>query len=219
MRHTACAAEDLSVHHHRAVAVVLRRKASFQRRRCQHRLEHRPHRIRLQGPVQEGAVRRFQTGRRVSRVKTRHTDAGPQGCRADVQHQNAAGGHGLRRHRLGRPLDRTGDGQADPHRSAVRLQMLHLLPGAQVALRGHRAQQGVPCPAAGEQRVQCFFQPGSTVALTVQIPQQLRAQRCGYIPPGAVMSRSTSTRNGAARLRLRYSSSCPAVSVQAYRRV
>ena len=62
--------------------------------------------------------------------------------------------------------------------------MLHLLPGAQGALRGHRAQQGVSCPAAGEQRVQCFFQPGSTVALTVQIPQQLRAQRCGCIPPG-----------------------------------
>ena len=62
--------------------------------------------------------------------------------------------------------------------------MLHLLPGAQGALRGHRAQQSVPCPAAGEQRVQCFFQPGSTVALTVQIPQQLRAQRCGCIPPG-----------------------------------
>ena len=51
VRHTACAAEDLPVHHHRAVAVVLRRKAGFQRRRCQHRLEHRPHRIRLQGPV------------------------------------------------------------------------------------------------------------------------------------------------------------------------
>ena len=51
VRHTACAAEDLPVHHHRADAVVLRRKAGFQRSRCQHRLEHRPHRIRLQGPV------------------------------------------------------------------------------------------------------------------------------------------------------------------------
>ena len=40
VRHTACAAEDLPVHHHRAVAVENRLQARFQRSRRQHRLEH-----------------------------------------------------------------------------------------------------------------------------------------------------------------------------------
>ena len=40
VRNTACAAEDLSIHHHRTGAFVLRQDALLQRCRSQHRLEH-----------------------------------------------------------------------------------------------------------------------------------------------------------------------------------
>ena len=40
VRNTACAAEDLSIHHHSTGAFALRQNALLQRCRSQHRLEH-----------------------------------------------------------------------------------------------------------------------------------------------------------------------------------
>ena len=189
MRHTACAAEDLSVHHHRAVAVVLRRKASFQRRRCQHRLEHRTDGIAFQPAIQEWAVRRVQTGGKVIRVIARHADAGPHGGRSCIQNQNAPAGHSLRCHRFRCALHLTRNGQLHPHSLAVLPEILRCFSGSQLSLSGDSAQQDVMFPRPGQQLVQCLFQSGSSMAFAIQISDQLLAQRCGRIPPGKRIAR------------------------------
>ena len=184
MWHPARAAEDLPIHHHRAGALENRLQARFQCSRRQHRLEHRAHRIALQRPVQEGAVRRLQTVGKVLRVVARHTDAGAHRRRGGIQHQNAAALHSGGRHRFHRPLHRTGDGQLHTQRPAVGLQKFGRLAGAQRTLRCDGADKAAVLPWAGKHGVQCLFQPRSAVTCAIQIAQQMLTQRLCGIPPG-----------------------------------
>ena len=93
MRDAARTAEHLPVHLAPAgTGVDQTGLPCFQRGGGQHRLEHRPHRVALEGPVQHRAVRRIQAGSRVCRVVPRHTDAGADFGVCGIQHHDAAGG-------------------------------------------------------------------------------------------------------------------------------
>ena len=227
MRHPARAAEDLPIHHHRAGALENRLQARFQCSRRQHRLEHRAHRIALQRPVQEGAVRRLQTVGKMLRVVARHADAGAHRRRGGIQHQNAAALHSGGRHRFHRPLHRTGDGQLHTQRPAVGLQKFGRLAGAQRTLRCDGADKAAVLPCTGKHGVQCLFParqrrdlcyPDSPADADTTALQHTAGRWGNRSAQGGRGRSSPPAKNGAARLRLRYKSACPAASVQAYSR-
>ena len=178
MRHTACAAEDLSIDHCGTRTFIFRKSALFQCRRCQHRFEHRADGIAFQHAIQEWAVRCVQTGGKVIRVIARHADAGPYGGRSCIQNQNAPAGHSLRCHRFRCALHSTRNGQLHPYGLTILPEILRGFSCPQPPLRGDSAQQGVMFPRPGQQLVQCFFQSGSSMAFIIQISDQLLAQRC-----------------------------------------
>ena len=200
MRHPARAAEDLPIHHHRAGALENRLQARFQCSRRQHRLEHRPHRIALQRPVQKGAVLCLQAVGQMLRVVARHTDTGAHRRCGGIQHQNAAVCHGTCCHCLHRPLHRAGDGQLHAQRPAIGLQKLGRLPGAQRTLRRHGANKTAVLPCAGKYSVQRLFQPGSAMTRAVQIAQQVLTQRHCGIPPGGGVTGQAKTSGVAVHL-------------------
>ena len=127
--------------------------------------------------VQKRAVRCTQTGGKVVRVIARYADAGPHGGSLHVQHKDTAAGHGLGGNGFGRTLHGAGNGQLHPHCAAVILDELRRLPLSQAALCRDRTTQGVVGSCPGQQVVQRFFQPGCTMAVCVQIADQMLAQR------------------------------------------
>ena len=183
MRDAARTAEHLPVHLAPAGAGVDQTGLPCFQRGCgQHRLEHRPHRVALEGPVQHRAVRRIQAGSRVCRVVPRHTDAGADFGVCGIQHHDAASGHHPARNGFRRPLDRPGKSQLDPHGPAVGVGLFRLAP--QASLRIDKAGQSVALPGAGKRRIKRGFQPGGSPAVAVHIPDELHSQRRGRIAHG-----------------------------------
>ena len=182
MGDAARTAEDPAIHRAPAGAGVDKAALPCLQRRCRHhRLEHRAHGIALERPFQQGAVRGVQAGRNVFRIIAGAADAGPHLGVGGVQHQDAAALHRLVGHGFGGLLDLPGKGQLHPHGPAVGGGEDGL--GPQLSLGVDGAEQGIPRPAAGEQIIKGGFQPGGTVALAIEIPQQLHCQRGGRASP------------------------------------
>ena len=173
----ARAAEDLAIHLAPAGAVINKaRLPRFQRGSGQHRLEHRAHRIALQRPVQHGAVRRVQAGRRVCRVIPRRADARPHFGTGRFQHHNAPCRHHPGRDGFRRPLEIPRKGQLHPHSPAVGVGLLRRFP--QLPLRVDKTGQRVALPGAGKGRIESRFQPRRSFAVSIHIPDQMLRQRC-----------------------------------------
>ena len=179
----ARAAEDLPVHYNSTGTLVFRQDVFFQRRSSQHRFEYRADRIAFQRPVQKRAARFIQAGSDILRIISRHTDACADRCSCGVQHQHTSACHHFCRNRFRCPLYRAGDGQLHACCTAVLLCKNHCCPGAQSALRGNAAGNGIVCARTGQNGIQRFFQPGCTVTVIAQIADQVLAQRRFQISP------------------------------------
>ena len=146
-----------------------------------HRLKHRPRRIARQRTVQKGTARLLKACGKVPGVVGGHADPCPDGGGGHIQHQNAPGSHILCRHRLCCPLHRAGDGQLHPCSTAVLPYPFRLLPGTEGPPGSDTAADHVLCAGAGKHLVQCLFQSGGTLALAVQIADEVAAQGCGGV--------------------------------------
>ena len=72
----------------------------------------------------------------------------------------------------------------NPQCPAVGTQKLGRLPGAQRPLRRDSADKAAVFSCAGKHSIQRLLQTGSAVVCTIQIAQQMLAQRHCRIPPG-----------------------------------
>ena len=153
--------------------------------RSQHHLEHRTRAESGQTAVNEGGIIGADAGGDIIGVKFRHTGAGQNLPAAHLHDDDAAFAHILGGNRFAGTLDvgiqREGNGCVGTAGGG-----LHLRRGArqQIPAGSGGAKHGLGVPRRGQKIIIGLFQPGHTVAVPIQVADQVTGDGGWQIAPG-----------------------------------